>query len=247
MDGESLRVAVAIAVDRVACGRLVDERIVVGDRPIGFESKDHTELGVEPLGDVVRAEVLELSISDGYVQPVVGVEREPRAVVARRVDERSRGVEGLERFETGGLTVEPAAPDVRRRRRPRIVRGRIREVDEVGLIERRAERDVEEPALPASVDGRNPVDRLDRAGRPVEQRQPARALSYERSVVREEREAPRVCEPVGDGLDAQSGGRVGRCIGRIAGGPARTARKHSGPGESSSREESASVHGRVFA
>ena len=162
-----------------------------GRDAVGAEVGGAQDLAVEAVGLGERG-VADLAGRD--VEPVVGAEREPAAVVDRP------GLDALHDHAVLGQAVigEAIARDLV------AVAGRAVEVDEAVVAELRVDRDPEQAALRAV--GLDDVDLADRLvaqlARGREQAHATGALGHQRTAVGEPRDRPRRVETAGHGADA---------------------------------------------
>ena len=161
VEGERLHVALADGPDLGARIGAAGERVVGRDRTVGRDPDRLAQVAVEALR--IRSHPHVGAFAGRHVEHAVGAEREARAVVHGAVEGRQHAEDHADLIEAAAVVRQHAARDA----------GAVAAVARLGVApedravrsERRAQRDVEQPALAARIDRRHAGDRLARLGR----------------------------------------------------------------------------------
>ena len=131
-------------------------------------------------------------------------EHQPAAEVQRRGERRRLVEDDLDVLDLRRRAVDELAARDRGVVHHVLARLGVAPVDQLVLLERRIERDVEQAALAARVNRRQAGHRLRHLlAVGADHAQPSRLLGDEHLAVGQERQAPRVDEPFGDGDDVE--------------------------------------------
>ena len=181
---------------------LADERVVLRHGAVGIEADDLAEQAVHALR--LHAALGDRALAERDEQHAVAREHEAAAEVQRRLQRRRLMEDHLHVLDLRRGAVHEAAARHGGVVHAAVARLGVAPVDQLIGGERRVDGDVEQAALAARVHRRQTGHRLGHLlAVGAHDAQPAGPLGDEHLAVGQEREAPRVDQPFGDGLDVE--------------------------------------------
>ena len=191
-----LHVAMAVGPDLGPHVGLAHERIVLGHRSVRVEAHDLPEQAVEAL--CLHAAFGDRPLAERDEQRAVAAEDQASAEVQRRVERRRLTEDDLHVLDARARHRRPAG-----RARPRCCWCRcpgsaIAPVDQLILLERGIEHDVEQPALSARIHGGRPATGSDICLPSArDDAETAGLFGDQHAAVGQKRQAPRIDQPFG--------------------------------------------------